>query len=143
MLVNVSYNNKDITRKVDALVGKPFTIRERFQMNGIGSPRLVIAEASIQINNLLLLDNNRNYCNIEMRPKGIILGFRSLLESYALIIPYYKLVVYKGNSNSYSIHIDAYSVKIETQQNAKVIQIFMTKMLAAKAENLPTRLEDL
>jgi len=78
-----------------------------------------------------------------MRPKGIILGFRSLLESYALIIPYYKLVVYKGNSNSYSIHIDAYSVKIETQQNAKAIQIFMTKMLAAKAENLPTRLEDL
>ncbi len=128
---------------MDALVGKPFTIRERFKMDGIGSPRLVIAEASIQINNLLLLDNNRNYCNIEMRPKGIIIGFRSLLESYALVIPYYKLVIYKGDTQIYSLHIDTYFIKVETRQNGKAIHKFMTKLLAAKVETLPTRLEDL
>lgn len=128
---------------MDALVGKPFTIRERFKMDGIGSPRLFIAEASIQINNLLLLDNNRNYCNIEMRPKGIIIGFRSLLESYALVIPYYKLVIYKGDTQIYSLHIDTYFIKTETRQNGKAIHKFMKKLLAAKVETLPTRLEDL
>ena len=32
MLVNVSYNNKEITRKVDAEVGKPFTLKERWAL---------------------------------------------------------------------------------------------------------------
>ncbi|NNL01641.1 MAG: hypothetical protein HKP39_05140, partial [Eudoraea sp.] len=60
MLVNVSYNNSDITRKIDDEVGKPFTLRERWAMNGIGSPKLIITETSIEIGNLLLLDNNLN-----------------------------------------------------------------------------------
>ena len=58
MLVNVSYNNPEITRKVDEKVGKPFTLKERWSMNGIGSPKLFITEASLEIRNLLLLDNN-------------------------------------------------------------------------------------
>ena len=91
MLVNVSYNNKEITRKVDAEVGKPFTLKERWAMGGIGSPRLFITETSIEIRNLLILDNNRDQCNVEIRPKGIIVRFRSLLETFALVIPFYKL----------------------------------------------------
>ena len=91
MLYNVSYNDKKITRKIDEELGKPFTLKERFQLGGIGSPKLHITEASMEIQNLLILDNNLNTCNIEMRPKGIILRFRSLLETYGLIIPYYKL----------------------------------------------------
>ena len=77
MLLNVSYNNKQVKDKIDIEVGKPFTLKERFKMGGIDSPRLVITESSLQIYNLLQLDNNRNVCNIEMRPNGIILGFRS------------------------------------------------------------------
>ncbi|TFG74044.1 MAG: hypothetical protein E4H26_08785, partial [Flavobacteriales bacterium] len=96
MLVNVSYNNKEITRKVDDEVGRPFTLKERWAMGGIGSPKLFITEASIEIQNLLLLDNNLDTCNIEMRPKGLIVRFRSLLETFALVVPYYKVSVYKG-----------------------------------------------
>ncbi len=98
MLLHVSYNDKEITRKIDAELGKPFTLKERFKMRGIGSPKLILTDASIQISNLMNLDNNRNVCNIEMRPKGIIVGFRSKLNSYALIIPYYQLVLYKGKA---------------------------------------------
>ena len=87
MLLNVSYNDKKITEKIDNEVGKPFTLKERFAMGGIGSPKLHITETSLEIQNLLILDNNLNTCNIEMRPKGIIVRFRSLLETYGLIIP--------------------------------------------------------
>src|SRR5680860_1045632 len=80
MLVNVSYNNTEITRKVDAVVGKPFTLKERWAMGGIGSPRLFITETSIEIRNLLILDNNRDQCNVEIRPKGIIVRFLSLIH---------------------------------------------------------------
>ncbi|OAB80589.1 hypothetical protein ULVI_02115 [Cochleicola gelatinilyticus] len=143
MLLNVSYNNKQIRDKIDQEVGKPFTLAERIKRRGIGSPKLIITETSIHINNLLILDSNRNQCNIEMRPNGIIVGFRSLLESYALVIPYYKLVIYKGRAAEYSIYRDTYFIKIEARPNDKAIHNFMNKVLTAKSEAAPTPLEDL
>lgn len=143
MLLNVSYNNKQISQKINTEVGKPFPLATRIKMRGIGSSKLIITETSVQINNLLILDNNRNQCNIEMRPNGIIVGFRSLLESYALVIPYYKLVLYKGTSEEYSIYRDNYFIKIEAKAKDKATHNFMNKILAAKAEATPTRLEDL
>ncbi|MDT0556077.1 hypothetical protein [Patiriisocius hiemis] len=143
MLLNVSYNNKEITRKIDAEVGKPFTLAERIKRKGIGSSKLIITETSIQIHNLLILDTNRNQCNIEMRPNGIIVGFRSLLESYALVIPYYKLNLYKGKAEEYSIYRDDYFIKIEAKAKDKATHKFIQKVLNAKANNAPTRIEDL
>ncbi|WP_350287194.1 hypothetical protein [uncultured Croceitalea sp.] len=141
MLLNVSYNDKKNTRKIDEAVGKPFTLKARFKMGGIGSPKLEITEASIAIQNLLILDNNANICNIEMRPKGIILGFRSLLESYALVIPFYKLTIYKGDFAIYSIYKDNYFVKVRS--DTKAVQKFFRKLLDYKADNAPTSIEDL
>ncbi|MEH6678998.1 MAG: hypothetical protein V7724_00550 [Sediminicola sp.] len=141
MLVNVSYNNKDITRKVDHAVGKPFTLKERFAMGGIGSPKLSIVDSSPGIRDLLLLDNNLDSCNIELRPKGIIVRFRSLLETFALVVPYYKLAVYKGDMAVYSIHSEHRFIKITS--DTKAIQNFFRKMLDHKADNAPTSLEDL
>ncbi|AIY11882.1 MULTISPECIES: hypothetical protein [Cellulophaga] len=141
MLVNVSYNNKEITRKVDELVGKPFTLKERWAMKGIGSPKLFITETSIEIRNLLLLDNNTDSCNVELRPKGIIVRFRSLLETFALVIPYYKLTIYKGDFAVYSIYKDHYFIKVKS--DTKAIQNYFKKILDFKIENTPTSITDL
>ena len=141
MLYNVSYNDKKITRKIDEELGKPFTLKERFQLGGIGSPKLHITEASMEIQNLLILDNNLNTCNIEMRPKGIILRFRSLLETYGLIIPYYKLTLYKGDFAVYSIYRDHYFIKVKS--DTKAVQKYFKKLLDYKADNAPTSIEDL
>ena len=141
MLLNVSYTDKKITKKVDDEVGKPFTLKERFKLGGIGSPKLFITETSIEIQNLLLLDNNRDSCNIEMRPKGIIVRFRSLLETYALIIPYYKLTIYKGDFALYSVYRDHYFIKV--QSDTKAIQKYFRKILDYKADNAPTSIDDL
>ncbi|MFX0555291.1 hypothetical protein ACOCEA_00740 [Maribacter sp. CXY002] len=141
MLLNVSYSNKQITRKIDDAVGKPFTLKERWAMGGIGSPRLEITQTSVEIWNLLILDNNRNVCTIEMRPKGIIVRFRSLLETFALVIPYYKLTLYKGDASVYSIYLDNYFVKVAS--DTKAIQKFFKKILSYKADNAPTSIDDL
>ena len=142
MLVNVSYNNKQIDQKITQQVGKPYSLIERFKLKGIGSPKLIITKTSIQIHNLLILDNNRNQCNIEMRPNGIIVGFRSLLESYALVIPYYKLVLYKGKAEEYSIYKDDYFIKIQARTKDKEIHRFVQKILAAKTLSSGHRIED-
>ncbi|MFC4094958.1 hypothetical protein [Euzebyella saccharophila] len=141
MLVNVSYSNKELTRKIDTEVGKPFTLKERWALGGIGSPRLFITEASLGIRNLLILDNNRDQCNVEIRPKGIIVRFRSLLETYALVIPYYKLTIYKGDLGIYSIYRDQHFLKVKA--DTKAVQKFFTKLLNHKADNAPTSIEDL
>ena len=113
MLLDVSYTDKSITRKVDTEVGKPFTLKERWAMKGIGSPKLFIVDTSVEIRNLLILDNNLDSCNIELRPKGIIVRFRSLLETFALVIPYYKLTIYKGNLATYGVYKDHYFIKVQ------------------------------
>ncbi|MDC0377836.1 MAG: hypothetical protein P8P25_03735 [Flavobacteriaceae bacterium] len=112
MLKNVSYNNSKIKSEINDVLGNPFTIFERIKLRGVGSPKYIISQTDSIITNLLNLDNNTNQCNIELRPKGIIVSFRSLLETYALIIPFYKLKLFKGQSNVYSIYIDKYFIKI-------------------------------
>ena len=139
MLLNVSYSNMKISRQIDAEVGPPFTLRERIKKRGIGSSKLIITDASVTIQNLLLLDNNRNQCNIELRPRGIIVGFRSLLESYAFVIPYYQLALYKGTAETYSIYRNTYFVKIEARPKDKATHAFIQKILGEKAAHAPTR----
>tara|TARA_Y100000992_G_scaffold16937_1_gene9844 strand:- start:1002 stop:1427 length:426 start_codon:yes stop_codon:yes gene_type:complete len=141
MLLNVSYNESEVKEKIEAAVGKPFPLKERWSMSGVGSPKLLISSSSIDIHNLLILDNNLNTCNIELRPKGIILRFRSLLETYALIVPYYKLNLYKGKAEEYSIYKDHQFVKVLV--DTKDTQKFFSKLKAEKAKKKAPGIEDL
>ena len=141
MLLNVSYNDPKIKEKIDTAVGKPFTLKERWAKGGVGSSKLIISQTSIEIHNLLVLDNNRNTCNIELRPQGIILRFRSLLETYALVIPYYKLTLYKGKAQEYSIYKDKQFVKVVA--DTKATFKFFSKISVEKAKNQLPGIEDL
>lgn len=141
MLLNISYNQPKIRQQINAEIGPVFPLLQRFRLNGTGSPKLHITDMSIDIHNLMVLDQNPNTCNIEMRPNGILLMFRSLLETYALVIPYYKLHLYKGQSQEYSIYRDHYFVKVKADKEA--IHKYMRKILNYKAGNASTRIEDL
>jgi hypothetical protein len=141
MLLNVSYNEPKIKKQIDDEVGAPFSLRERWKLGGIGSPKLIITHASIDIHNLLVLDNNLDSCNVELRPKGIIVRFRSILETYALVIPYYKLKIYKGKAQEYSIYKDHYCIKVAATENN--IHDYFKKINTQKINVLPTRLEEL
>lgn len=141
MLLNISYNDAKVKRNIETSVGKPFTLRERWALGGIGSGKLRITETSIDIHNLLVLDQNINQCNIELRPHGIIVHFRSLLETYGLIIPYYKLKIYKGKAEEYSIYKDHYTIKIAVK--SKSTHAFFRKVSAEKIKNAPPTIDDL
>lgn len=130
MLYNVSYNDPIVTRKVDQHVGKPFGLLERFKLGGVGSPKLFVTSASEDITNLFALDSYINTCNIEIRPKGIILRFRSILETYALPIPFHQLVIYKGKADEYSLYRGQYFVKVKGSERPVVK--FIKRILEAK-----------
>ncbi len=134
MIKNLSYNSKKINLVLLELVGRPFSFIERLKLGGIGSNKLVIADASKEIVELLRLDNNVNYCNIEIRKNGLIIRFRSLLETYGLIIPYYKLIIYKGESNIYSLYKDTSYIKFFADN--KSTSLFMKKIIRLKTDYL-------
>lgn len=138
MLLNVSYNRPKIKEKIDNSVGKAFSLMERIKLKGIGSGKLFIDTTSVQIHNLLILDNNLNVCGIEIRPNGIILSFRSLLETYALVIPFWKLKLYKGQADVYSVYCDNYFVKIKAKDRSH--HKFFQKVLNFKLENYDSKL---
>tara|TARA_Y100001954_G_scaffold183634_1_gene195968 strand:- start:524 stop:946 length:423 start_codon:yes stop_codon:yes gene_type:complete len=131
MLINVSYKNEKQESEINGLVGKPFGLFKRIKEGGVGSGKLLITKADKDIENLLILDHNLNYCNIEMRPKGIIVYFRVLLETYALVIPFYKLVIFKVDSEEYTLNIDQKFIKIKVK--GKGNHEFFRKMMEQKA----------
>jgi len=133
MLKNISYNNPKIIDEINNYVGKPYTILKRLKIGGIGSSKLIINSADSIIENLLNLDNNLNYCNIEIRTKGIIIHFKSLLETYGLIIPFYKLKIFKGKANEYSIYIDNFFIKVNASEKNE--HDFLKKILRLRASN--------
>jgi len=143
MLLNISHNDPEIKRKINDLVGVPYSLMERIKQKGIGSPKLNITASSIKIYNLLQLDQSRNTCNIELRKEGIIIGFQKRLEVYALVIPYYKLKVYKGDSEVYSFYKDNYFIKVEVKAKDIKTHQFISRIISEKEKQTPTRLEDL
>jgi len=141
MLYNVSYNNRAIERKIQLEVGPMLTLKERWKLKGSGSPQLHITDCSIHIYNLMVLDINKKTCNIEIRDKGIIIRFRSLLETYALPIPFYKLTIYKGRAEEYSLYRDTYFVKVKADK--KNIHQFINKISGLKNDQGFTYVDDL
>ena len=126
MIYNISYNDRNIKSKIENDIDKPLSLSQKFLIGGSGSPKLYITECSSEIKKYLDKDNNINTCIIEIRNKGIIVMFRSILETYALTIPFFKLNIYKGKSNEYSIFKDNHYVKILA--NTKEVHGFMKKI---------------
>ena len=130
MVLNTSHSDPKIERQISTLVGESFSLLKRFEMRGIGSPKLEILQASTDLHNILSVNQDRLRCSIELRPKGVIIHFKSRLDTYALPIPYHKLSIYKGESNSYSLFMDQYKLKINASDS--MVKAFIQKVLNAK-----------
>ena len=133
MLRNVSYKNDSTKNEIDGLIGNSYSFIEKIKKGGVGSGKLLITKANKEIENLLILDQNTNNCNIELRAKGIIIYFRSLLETYGLAIPYYKLVVFKVTEYEYTFNIDSKFLKIKVKSEND--HSFIRKIMEEKAKN--------
>lgn len=131
MIRNVSTRDRDVEKEIADLVGNSYSLLERFRMGGNGSPRLTIFDASDQIKELLLKDSYINYCNIEMRPRGIVVGFRSRLETYVWCIPFNKLSVFK-NKRSFTIYAEKEKLVIQTKNKSGAS--FFRKLLNQKSK---------
>jgi hypothetical protein len=134
MVVNVTYNDPSLDFEINQTVGKSYSILERLKLRGIGSPRLVIKEASQEIAKLLNTGSGIPYCNVEFRPTGIIIRFRSRLETYAFVIPYHKLVLYKS-PEELSFYSGNDFIKVRDLKNKYIDNKFIRRLVELKSQH--------
>ena len=131
MIYDTSYYDQKITRAINTAVGKPFSLKERFKLKGIGSSRLVINEVSKDIKAKLPTDESVQKASIELRPNGIIIHFKKFTEHFSWAIPYYKLVIY--SSEHFSIYENDSFIKFSKKPLHKPQLKFIKKVLYQKA----------
>ncbi len=83
---NLSYNDKECLAEVYAITGKPYGLIRSLRRGGSGSVRGILLEAPLDIMKLFEGFSYQKYCNIQEMTNGIIIGFRSRLESYGIPI---------------------------------------------------------
>ena len=143
MLINISEAFSEKKEQITSKVGKPFALEERKRMEGTLLKNLPITAASIDIYNLLILNEAPAFCNLEMRTNGLIISFKVKSDTYALIVPYYKLKIYKGKAEEYSFYKDHYFIKVKAAPTDIEIHGFIKKIRNFKADNAGPRIEDL
>lgn len=132
MILETTYRSKEIKKTIDEAIGEPVSFFKRFKIGGVGSQRLIFLEASKDFEHLIYVDNKSKFCNIELREEGIILHFRSRLETFAWVVPYRIMSWFKAE-NSFSIYAGSEFVRLAPAHNAAINNKFINKMLNMKS----------
>lgn len=142
MLLNLSHDLAKKKKIITSEIGKPFDLEQRKKMNGILLTDLPVTAASIDLYNLMVLNEAPVNCSIEMRSKGVAISFKVKQEIYSLVIPFYKLKIYKGRAEEYSFYKDHYFIKIWAGAKDEDTHKFVKKLKNFKADTAHPRIED-
>lgn len=134
MIYETTYQNNEIKQLINDCLGIPYSLFQSIKMGGIGSKRMIIEDVSPTLKNLMNKTSDINYCNIELRPNGILVLINKGLKNYTWAIPYHQLVVYKADG--LSIHAQGKYIRIKDNKLCKENSKFFTKMLSFKAQKM-------
>ncbi len=142
MLLNISQDFSERREEINDLIGTPFNLEERKKLKSTSLREVPITAASLEIYNLLVLNEGQSSCTFEMRPKGISISFKAARETYSLVIPFFKLKIYKGRAEEYSFYKDHYFIKIYAGADQPEVHSFIKKLRHYKADKALPRIED-
>ena len=131
MLIDSTVLSHEKKREIAKLVGEPFSIWDSLKMNGIGSTKLNVSAYSAGFSKMLEQNNNANYCNIELRPRGIIIHLNKRATRYSWVIPYYQLAIF--HSNDFSFHSNGQFLRIEKDDLSSKSRPFINKIVKQKS----------
>ncbi len=132
MILETTYSDKKNKKRIDDLIGKPFTFLESFKLKGIGSKRMIIDEVSPNLKSYLNLVSDINYANIELRPNGILIAINKGLKNFTWAIPYYQFYLYK--TNGISIHAQGRFIHFKNNKTHKENAAFFDKLVRLKVD---------
>lgn len=129
MIYDTSIKNKEVTKEINRLVGKPYTLLDIIKIGAIGSSRMEIIEYSKLFNKVMAWDKQAVFANIGMRPNGIVVVINVRLSNYSWVIPYNYLSIFKTDILTVHGQGEFLKFKIQSEQNDKLIK----KILDQKA----------
>lgn len=132
MILNTSYTDKKNDKLINETVGKPFGLIQSIKMRGIGSKRMMIADVSPNMKHYLNRAAAVNYCNLELRPLGLLIRINKGLQNFTWVIPYYQLVIY--HSDGSSIHAQGKYIQFRKNTTFKENKAFFAKLLDEKVK---------
>lgn len=131
MITDTTTLSKKKIDEINAIVGTPFSIWESIKRKGVGSTRLNIESYSKGFVAFIEQNNSSNHCNIEIRPKGIIVHQNKRATRLSWIIPYYRLSIF--HSDTLSIHCNGEFLKIRKDTQLLKAKPFIHKIIDEKA----------
>jgi hypothetical protein len=133
MILNTTFMEKDLVKKINALVGEPFSLLQRIKMKGVGSSRMIVDDFSEGFKNYFSQNMSLRYCNLELRPNGIMVHFNQNHNRYSWVIPYYLLSMFR--SDSFSIHAGSDFLRIRKDRHLKVNSKIIKRIITLKEIN--------
>lgn len=82
--LNISYNDPEVRRRVEAICGKPFGLWSALCRGGTGSPRSLLVDGSPALLAPFTRQEDRRTLSIEVRQRGLLLRCRDRLETMGL-----------------------------------------------------------
>lgn len=134
MILDTTYMPDDKVALINEKVGESYSLMQRIKMRGAGSHHMVIEQYSPNFHSILTRNNSTNYCSIELRPNGIIVHIHKRLNSYAWLVPYHLMSIYK--SKTFSIHAAGEFLKLRLDKNFDVNKKLLDRMLERKNEQV-------
>ncbi len=86
LILNISYNDLRVKRALEAVCGPPFGFWAGIRRGGTGSARFRLEQGPPAMLEAVDRADDRGYCSLEVRPKGLVIRFRSRLETLAIPI---------------------------------------------------------
>lgn len=127
MIFDATYTDRMVNLEMARLVGRPYGWLSKERWSGIGSERCRIVAGTGGIDELFAGDYRRNFTNIELRPKGIVIRIRYRLEVFAVAIPYGVLQL-DDTDLGLLISTDQFSMTLVTSKGHAVNQHFLQKI---------------
>tara|TARA_R110000744_G_scaffold106220_3_gene202426 strand:- start:3332 stop:3763 length:432 start_codon:yes stop_codon:yes gene_type:complete len=131
MILETSHNNKDISLLINDLVGKPFSFIKTIKLKGTVSKRMIIEESSANMTDYLNSTFDATYASVELRPLGILVRIIKGFSNFTWVIPYYQLVMYKGDYSS--LYAQGRFIRFRKDEAFKSSKSFLHKLLKYKA----------
>lgn len=134
MIIDNSAPTPELTRKINKVVGEPFSFLARYRMGGIGSHRMYIKAYSSGFEKYLHKDSNALFGNIELRPDGIIVHISQRNHRFSWVLPYYQLSVFQ--SEGFTLHGNGEFVRFNADVYFDKNKLFLERMFKAREQIL-------
>ncbi|MCB9245811.1 MAG: hypothetical protein H6606_05220 [Flavobacteriales bacterium] len=133
---STTFNNTRFDRvleqEVDQLLGKRFGLMYKLKNGSVGSEPFIVQAWKGDFN---FDPESKDYdrkCNMELRPKGIIVHYRKQMSTFIWPIPFHQLTIFQS-AGIITIYQNTNFLKVKPMYRRKMSSPFIRKVLEAKA----------